>query len=346
MASALPTTRARSLSVIVPVFNEAESLRQLHEELRAALDAIGSPYEIVFVDDGSTDGSLAVLRELAMADTAVRLIEFQANRGQTAALAAGMAHSRGDVIIPMDSDLQNDPADIERLLDKLDEGYDVVSGWRHDRRDRALSRRLPSWVANRLISRVTGVHLHDYGCSLKAYRSTMIEHVHLYGEMHRFVPVYAKWAGARVAEIPVNHRPRRFGRSKYGISRTMKVLIDLITIQVLSRFGTKPSYVFGGLGFMCFLLSGLAMLGAFYFKFFGDKTFVSTPLPLASVTLFGVGVQLVLMGVLAELIIRVYHESQAKPTYIVRQELGVGLPPEFSARDRPLPSLAPPAPVP
>lgn len=341
-ALAPPTAGSPTLSVLVPVYNEVESLVRLHAELAEVLDAEGLAWEVVFVDDGSRDGSVELLEGLALADPRVRLVEFQANRGQTAALAAGLAYARGDVIVPMDADLQNDPHDIPRLLAKLDEGYDVVSGWRHDRQDRGLTRRLPSFVANRLISRVTGVRLHDYGCSLKAYRRSVVEHIHLMGEMHRFVPIYAKDAGARVAELPVNHRPREFGRSKYGLTRTPKVIIDLITLQVLSRYGTKPGYVFGGLGFVSFLLSLLAAAGAIYFKFFGDKTFSSTPLPLASLTLFSVGVQMVLMGVLAELVVRVYHDdSRHQPTYIVRRVLGAGLP----DRDPSPPELvaAPPA---
>lgn len=316
----MPNRRDESLEItlVIPVYNEVENLGPLHTELRGVLDKLGRTAEIIFVDDGSRDGSVALLHEIAATDNQVKVIAFQANRGQTAAMQAGITYARGSVIIPMDADRQNDPADIPALLAKLDEGYDVVSGWRKDRQDKAITRRLPSKVANGLISRISGVHLHDYGCSLKAYRKTMLEGATLYGEMHRFIPIYAAWEGARVTEMPVNHRPRVAGESKYGLSRTFKVILDLVTLQFLFKYGTKPIYLFGKAAMFSFAFAIASFGGAVYLKFWGDKTFIETPLPLVTITMFMLGVMLILMGVLAELIVRTYHEAQGKPTYTVR----------------------------
>ncbi|HEX8069184.1 MAG TPA: glycosyltransferase family 2 protein [Pyrinomonadaceae bacterium] len=313
---------APDISVFLPVFNEEPNLRPLHAKLDAALAELGRTAEIIYVDDGSTDGSLAVLRELAAEDTRVRVVALRRNYGQTAAMSAGIDAARGRVLIPMDADLQNDPADIRRLLEKLDEGYDVVSGWRKNRKDKAVTRKIPSMIANRLISWIGGVPLHDYGCSLKAYRRDVLVDVRLYGEMHRFIPIYASWAGARVTEMPVEHHPRTMGKSKYGLSRTLKVVYDMITIKFMASYQTKPIYVFGSFGLCAFLLSFVAGVWAAILKFGEGVSFILTPLPVITVVMFAVGVQFILMGLLAEMLVRTYHESQAKPIYAVRERLG------------------------
>lgn len=311
-----------AVSIVIPVFNEEESLLQLYGEIGLAMEALpGRRYEVIFVDDGSTDGSAKICRTLA-AREGVRAIIFRRNFGQTAAMAAGFDAARGAVIVPMDADLQNDPRDIPRLLEKIDEGYDVVSGWRARRQDKFFSRRLPSLVANWLISRITGVKLHDYGCSLKAYHRDLAEHMHLYGEMHRFLPVLASWAGASVVEIPVNHRPRSFGRSKYGIDRTLRVVLDLITIKFLMSYRTKPMQVFGKWGLYAMLtgfVAGVVTLGEklAYGQDVTDNAWLYICI------LFGLGgLQLIGMGLLGELSVRTYYESQNKATYTVREIVG------------------------
>jgi dolichol-phosphate mannosyltransferase len=313
---------APEISVFLPVFNEEPNLRPLHAKLDEALRALGRTAEIIYVDDGSSDGSLAVLRELATLDERVRVVALKRNYGQTAAMAAGIDAAKGQVLIPMDADMQNDPVDILRLLDKLDEGYDVVSGWRKNRKDKALTRKLPSMIANRLISWIGGVPLHDYGCSLKAYRRESLEDVRLYGEMHRFIPIYASWAGARVTEIPVEHHARTMGKSKYGLSRTLKVVFDLMTVKFLASYQTKPIYVFGTFGMIAFAVSIIAGLWAVIKKIEGIS-FILTPLPIITVVMFAVGVQFLLMGLLAEMQVRTYHESQAKRIYAVRERIGM-----------------------
>jgi glycosyltransferase involved in cell wall biosynthesis len=314
---------APDVSIFLPVLNEEPNLRPLHLQLDEALLKLGRTAEIIYVDDGSTDGSLEVLRELARLDPRVRVVALRRNYGQTAAMAAGIDAARGRVLIPMDADLQNDPADIVRLLDKLDEGYDVVSGWRKNRQDKLFTRKIPSMLANRLISWIGGVPLHDYGCSLKAYRRESLEDVHLYGEMHRFIPIYASWAGARVTEIPVEHHPRTMGKSKYGLSRTIKVVFDLMTIKFMASYQTKPIYVFGTFGMLAFTISILAGLYAVFLKLFHKADFIQTPLPILAIVLFAVGVQFLLMGLLAEMLVRTYHESQAKRIYAVRERIGM-----------------------
>ena len=279
---------------------------------------MGRGYEILFIDDGSLDGSTPLLRALSQADPCVRLLEFVRNFGQTAAMSAGFDHARGEIIIPLDADLQNDPEDIPRVIETLEAGSDVVSCWRKDRQDPWLTRVFPSNLANWLISIISGVRLHDYGCTLKGYRRDVVKHIRLYGEMHRFIPIFASWAGARVTELPVKHHPRRFGRSKYGIFRTVKVLLDLITIKFLGSFSTKPMYLFGGLGFISFAGGVLLASATLYEKFFYQVKAHRNPLLLFSVFLFIVGVQFILFGLVAELIIRTYHESQGKPTYILK----------------------------
>ena len=320
--AASQTSDMPDLSVFLPVFNEEPNLLPLHAKLDEALTSLGRSAEIVYVDDGSTDGSLKILREIAQLDPRVRVIALRRNYGQTAAMAAGIDAARGKVLIPMDADLQNDPADIARLLDKLGEGYDVVSGWRKNRKDKMITRKFPSMIANRLISWIGGVPLHDYGCSLKAYRRESLQDVRLYGEMHRFIPIYAAWAGARVTEIPVEHHARTMGKSKYGLSRTLKVVFDLMTIKFMASYQTKPIYVFGSFGMLAFLISLLSGLYAVFLKIFHRADFVQTPLPILSIVMFAVGVQFLLMGLLAEMLVRTYHESQAKAIYAVRERLG------------------------
>jgi len=315
-------TDSPEISIFLPVYNEEPNLLPLHAKLDEALKALGRSAEIVYVDDGSTDGSLSILRNIAQLDPRVRVVALRRNYGQTAAMAAGIDAAAGDVLIPMDADLQNDPADIARLLSKLDEGYDVVSGWRKNRKDKMITRKIPSMIANRLISWIGGVPLHDYGCSLKAYRRESLQDVRLYGEMHRFIPIYAAWAGARVTEIPVEHHARTMGKSKYGLSRTIKVVFDLMTIKFMASYQTKPIYVFGSFGMLAFAISILSGLYALFLKIFHKADFVQTPLPILCIVMFAVGVQFLLMGLLAEMLVRTYHESQAKAIYSVRERLG------------------------
>lgn len=313
------------LSIFLPVYNEEPNLPPLHAKLDTALKALGRTAEIIYVDDGSTDDGLNVLREIARRDPRVRVVALRRNYGQTAAMAAGIDAASGEVLIPMDADMQNDPADIIRLLEKLEEGYDVVSGWRKDRQDKLITRKIPSMLANRLISWIGGVPLHDYGCSLKAYRRESIEDVRLYGEMHRFIPIYASWAGARVAEIPVTHHARTMGKSKYGLSRTVKVIFDLITIKFMASYQTKPLYLFGFAGLLTFGVSLLSALLACLMKFANwphHADFIQTPLPVMAMVMLVLGIQLFLMGLLAEMMVRTYHESQQKSIYAVREKIG------------------------
>jgi glycosyltransferase involved in cell wall biosynthesis len=309
------------VSVVAPVYNELENIDLLHSALSEALQ--GLSYELVFVDDGSTDGSLEKLVKLVEGDPDhVKLIELRRNFGQTAAIAAGIDHTSGDVIVLIDADMQNDPADIPKLLEQIEEGYDVVSGWRVNRKDRFLTRTLPSRMANWLISRVTGVKLHDYGCTLKAYRRDVLQGFRLYGEMHRFIPAYAGSVGAKIIEIPVQHHPRKFGETKYGLERTLKVLLDLFTVKFLMSYANKPIYLFGGVGLALFVSSFLMLALLILRRLILDEHMVRSPLLLMTVMLFILGFQSILMGLIAELLVRTYHESQAKPTYIVRRVLG------------------------
>ncbi|NLZ03686.1 MAG: glycosyltransferase family 2 protein [Phycisphaerae bacterium] len=308
------------LSVVVPLLDEQENLRPLYDQIRQALDGRYA-YEIIFVDDGSTDGSFQVLEEFHDADPNVRVIRFRKNFGQTAALSAGFSHARGGIVIAMDADLQNDPADIPMLVAKLREGYDVVSGWRKQRHDKALTRRLPSRMANWLISKITGVKLHDYGCTLKAYRREVLAQTKLYGEMHRFIPALASWSGAQIAECVVNHRPRTAGVAKYGLGRTWKVILDLITVKFLGSFSTKPIYIFGGLGGLMALFAFLLGLMVISQKVNAGVDMSGNPLLLLTAVLFLTTIQFILMGLLAELLVRTYHESQNRPTYVIREIL-------------------------
>lgn len=309
------TTATRLLSIIVPLYNEVDNVPLLCQQLRDVAERLPERVEILLVDDGSRDGTDEAIRRAAATDPRIKAISFCRNFGQTAAMMAGIDHAAGDVLIPMDGDLQNDPADIPRLLAKLDEGYDVVSGWRQHRQDAPLRRNLPSRIANRLVSAVTGVRLHDYGCSLKAYRSRVIKGVRLYGEMHRLIPVYASWQGARVAELPVHHRARRYGQSKYGLERVFKLLLDLLVVRFLASYHTKPIYLFGGCGLVSLGLAVALIFGALYTKLATGAALLQTAWP----TLIGLatmgGVMCLLMGLLAELVTRTYYESQRRAAY-------------------------------
>jgi glycosyltransferase involved in cell wall biosynthesis len=307
------------LSIVVPVFNEAANVAELHQQLTASLEPMGRPYEILIVDDGSTDDTLKRLVEIEGRDRRVRVLRLRRNFGQTAAFSAGFDHARGEIVVTSDGDLQNDPADIPRLVARLEEGpFDLVCGWRKDRQD-PISKKVPSWFANRLISWATGVHLSDYGCSLKAIRAEVVRNLRLYGEMHRFIPAVASWMGVSVAEMPVHHRPRTRGQSKYGLGRTVRVLLDLFTVKFLGAYGTRPAHLFGGWG----LLFGAAGLGVLayltWLKLFQDEAIGGRPLLVLGALAFVTGLMLVMVGLLAEMLVRIYHESQGKATYVVKE---------------------------
>ncbi|MFA4919644.1 MAG: glycosyltransferase family 2 protein [Thermodesulfovibrionales bacterium] len=310
-----------TLSVVIPVYNEEENVQLLHERLKNALDPLNQEYELLFVDDGSTDRTLPILEEIQAQDNKMVVLSLRRNFGQTAAFAAGFDFSRGDVVVTMDGDLQNDPADIPKLLELIKES-DLVSGWRKNRKDPFFSRRLPSMMANWLISKVTGVKLHDYGCSLKAYRRDVIKNLKLYGEMHRFIPAVASWYGVRVAEVETVHHPRMRGKSKYGISRTIKVVLDLITVKFLQSFSTKPIQFFGPFGILSGFLGFLILLYLSADKLLFGKDIGGRPLLLLGALLIIVGIQLIGMGLLGEMLVRVYHESQKKPIYVIKKILG------------------------
>lgn len=312
------------LSIVVPIYNEEENVAALYEGIREALAPASMEYELIFVDDGSGDASFKLLKGIAAEDQRVKLIRFRRNFGQTAAMAAGFDAAAGSVIIPMDGDLQNDPADIPRLVAKLHEGYDVVSGWRKDRKDTFVTRKIPSMLANALISSMTGVHLHDYGCTLKAYRREVLDGINLYGEMHRFVPALATQFGAKVAELPVNHRPRLYGTSKYGISRTLRVVLDLMTVKFLLTYSTKPIQLFGKWGVYTLLAGFLSGGMTLYMKIFEHTSMNRNPLLIMTAFLLFMGVQFIAMGLLGELNARTYFESQGKPIYVVRERVNFG----------------------
>jgi len=315
------------LTVVLPIYNESENIPRLYNELVPVLEATGRSFEIIGVDDGSQDDSFARLKSLRADDRRLRIMRFRRNFGQTAAFAAGFHEARGGVVITMDADLQNDPADIPKLLAKIDEGYDVVSGWRQDRwREGVLAfvtRRIPSATANWLISRVTGVYLHDYGCALKAYRSEVINEIRLYGDLHRFIPAIASYIGVRIAEVPVSYRPRQYGQSKYGIGRTVRVLLDLLTVRFLLSYSTRPIHIFGLLGLLSILLGVGIGVYLTVIKFLYQAALAERPLLLFAILLVMVGVQLVTMGLLGEMVVRTYYESQDKPIYAVREQLGI-----------------------
>lgn len=314
-------TAELELSVIIPVYNEEDNIEPLHSSLNDVLSILGKPYEIIFIDDGSRDHTLDILQKLNATDSCCKVIRFRRNFGQTAALAAGFAHAHGKVIVTLDGDLQNDPTDIPKLLDKIDEGYDVVSGWRVRRKDKFLTRRLPSICANWLISKITGVKLHDYGCTLKAYRREVAQNIDLYGEMHRFIPAMASWMGVSVAEIPVNHHPRRHGLSKYGLSRTLRVTLDLITVKFLLSYATKPLQIFGTVGFVSSFTGFVLALYLSVDKLVFDHQLSNRPLLFLAILLILVGIQFVSMGLLGEMMVRIYHEGQDKPIYVIKEIL-------------------------
>ena len=309
------------LSLVIPVYNEEESLALLHKAIHEALDAQpGLAWEVIYVDDGSKDASLAALEKLAQDDPAhTCVVALRRNFGQTAAIAAGLDHSQGEIIVLMDADLQNDPADIPMMLEKIDQGYDVVSGWRISRKDTFVTRTLPSRIANWLISTVTGVHLHDYGCTLKAYRREVITGFRLYGEMHRFIPAYANSVGAKIIEVPVNHHPRRYGKTKYGLTRTLKVILDLFTVKFLLSYANKPIYLFGGTGIVLIVVSMLILLFLMVRRIWVGIPVTTSPFFQMSSMFLILGFQSILMGLIAEMLVRTYHESQQKPTYTVRR---------------------------
>jgi glycosyltransferase involved in cell wall biosynthesis len=306
------------VSIVVPLLNEQDNIGTLHQQICDALTDKYN-YEVIFIDDGSTDNSFETLKKLHKSDPRVRIIRFRKNFGQTAAMSAGFTHARGDIIVALDADLQNDPADIPQMIAKLHEGFDVVSGWRKKRHDKALTRRLPSKIANWLISTITGVKLHDYGCTLKAYRKEVLAQTRLYGEMHRFIPALASWNGAVIEEIVVNHRPRTAGVAKYGLGRTWKVILDLITVNFLGSYSTKPIYIFGGLGLLSALCSAIFFFAVIYQKVSSNVDMSGNPLLLLTAVLMISTVQFILMGLLAELLVRTYHESQNRPTYVIRE---------------------------
>ncbi len=316
------TSRSGSLTVIVPIYNEVENIGLLCRALSEVLVGIGRHYEVILVNDGSVDGSWAEIASAIELYPNFAGINLRRNYGQTAALMAGIDHAQGEIIIPIDADLQNDPRDIPALLEKLEEGYDVVSGWRSERKDATLRRNFVSQVANAVISRISGLHLHDYGCTLKAYRSDVIKDVCLYGEMHRFIPIYAKWMGARVSEIAVRHNPRRFGKSKYGLNRVFKVVLDLIVVKFLDVYFVKPIYLFGGVGIFAMALSFLFMSIMIYWKVADEVSMIQTPMPVLSAMSFLIGVVSILLGLLSEILVRTYFESQRRLTYSVRDVVG------------------------
>jgi len=315
----MKTTQRPDISVVIPVFNESENLEELHRELMAALEKTGRPFEVILIDDGSTDSSWTVLRSLQQKDGRVKLIRLRRNFGQTAALAAGFDHARGGIIISLDADLQNDPNDIPSLIQKIEEGYDIVSGWRRSRKDKFFSRRVPSLIANTLISRLTGVRLHDYGCTLKAFRSEVIKNIKLYGELHRFIPAIASQLGVRISEVEVNHRPRKHGKSKYSIFRFTKVILDMMTVKFLLSYSTRPLQIFGLLGLGSGLLGFLISVWLSYQRLVLKVSVANRPLLLLGVLLIVIGIQFITLGLLAEIMVRAYHESSGKTIYVIRE---------------------------
>jgi len=309
------------LSIIIPIYNEEGSISHLYRELKQVLGRLSFDYEIIAVDDGSDDKSNRILKEIAQADKDFKIVSFKRNLGQTAALSAGIDISQGEIIIPMDADLQNNPADIPLFLEKMKQGFDVVSGWRINRQDRLIDRKLPSWIANYLISLITGVKLHDYGCTMKAYKREVIKDVRLYGEMHRFMPAYSAWHGAKVTEIPVNHRLRKYDKTKYNLFRTFRVVLDLLTVKFLIGYSTKPMHFFGKIGYFLLFLAFLSGCWAVFLKVFKGIYFILTPLPLLTAFLVLVSLQFILMGLLAEILVRTHYESQKKPIYLIKEKI-------------------------
>lgn len=319
-----PEKSRPQVSIIIPVYNEEENVEALQNHLNKTLDQLKIDYEIIYVDDGSKDRSFALLENIAAQDNRIKVIKFRKNHGQTAAMSAAIDVSNGEIIVPLDADLQNDPQDIPNLLRKIAEGYDVVSGWRKKRKDTFITRKLPSVLANHLISRVTGVYLHDYGCSLKAYRSEIIKNVRLYGEMHRFIPAFCALEGAKITEIPVNHHPRMAGKSKYGLSRTLKVFLDLMVVKFLGDYAKRPIHFFGTVGIILCLASMLSGVISLYKEFTEPQVYLHNNLFIfLSVFIFVAGIQFIVVGLLAELLIRIYHESQSKKTYTIAKTVNL-----------------------
>jgi glycosyltransferase involved in cell wall biosynthesis len=316
------TITTMTLSIVVPVYNEADNVRLLHQAIQQALNETIETWEVIYIDDGSSDGSLQILEQIHAEDVQhTTLVSLRRNFGQTAAIAAGIDYAKGDVVVLMDADLQNDPSDIPMMLEKINQDYDVVSGWRINRQDKFVTRTLPSRIANSMISTVTGVHLHDYGCTLKAYRREVLTGFRLYGEMHRFIPAYAFSVGAKIIEVPVKHHPRKFGKTKYGLNRTLKVILDLFTVKFLISYSNKPIYLFGGTGLTLILISLLSMLFLLIRRFWLNISVFSSPLFIVSTMFMILGFQSILMGLISEQLVRTYHESQSKPTYTIRRVL-------------------------
>lgn len=311
------------ISIVIPIYNEEESVEELYKRIKETTNQLNYEFEVIMVDDGSKDNTLKKLKEIASKDRIVKVISFKRNYGQTAAMSAGFQHANGDVIITMDADLQNDPHDIPLLLEKMQEGYDVVSGWRKDRKDPFLSRRLPSKIANYIISYVTGVHLHDYGCSLKAYKKDIAKNFRLYGDMHRFLPALAKGLGANITEVPVKHHPRKYGKSKYGIGRTIRVVLDIFLVKFLNEYINKPLYVFGGIGFLFLIFGFLSGIYLTVDKFVNHQEIGQRPLLFLTVLLIISGFQFISTGIIAEVIIRTYFESQNTRPYIIKELINV-----------------------
>lgn len=310
------------LSIVLPIYNEESNIKELYQRLTELLAKLNRNYEIIFTDDGSTDDSFKLLKEIAQTDNKIKVIKFKRNFGQTAALAAGIDMAQGETIITLDSDLENDPTDISKLLAKIDEGYDIVSGIRKNRwQGKLFTRKLTSALANWLTRKISGVNIHDLGCTLKAYRSEIIKGVKLYGEMHRFIAVLAYWQGGKLGEVEVNFQPRKYGKSRYGLERVLKVLLDLVTIKYLSSYTTKPIYFFGKAGLYSFILSLISFIIACYYKFTGQKTFIQTPLPILTALFLIIGVQFILMGLIADLIMRNYFETQGKTIYLIKEKI-------------------------
>lgn len=306
------------ISIVIPIYNERESIANLYDNLSLALSEMGLKYEVLLIDDGSIDGTFDELLKIHNKDKLFKIIRFRRNFGQTSAMSAGFNYAEGEIVVTMDADLQNDPGDIPFLLDKLNEGYDIVSGWRKNRKDKAVTRRFPSIVANRLISRLTGVHLHDYGCTLKAYRKEVIKNINLYGEMHRYIPAIASWMGVKVAEVPVTHHGRKYGKSKYGISRTIKVILDIITVKFLLSYSQSPIQMFGLLGLFSGMIGFIITVYLVIMRIFFHQSLADRPLFILSIFMIFIGVQLITIGLLAEVLIRVYHKVQNRDTYVIK----------------------------
>ncbi len=310
------------ISIVVPIYNEEENVRPLYQELKEVLNDLGKPYEILLINDGSSDSTGSILKELAGQDRDLKVINFRRNYGQTAAISAGFDYAKGDYVVTLDGDLQNDPRDIKKMLEIADEGYEIVSGWRFNRKDDFVTRRIPSIVANKLISKLTAVHLHDYGCTLKVYKKEVVKNLHLYGEAHRFIPALASWMGVKVTEVVVNHRARKHGTSKYGLGRIFRVILDLINVKFLLSYSTRPIQIFGGLGLISLFLGTISFAGLVLMKFIENIDMTGNPLLFLTILFVLVGIQFITMGLLGEINIRTYHESQNKPIYTIAEIMG------------------------